>query len=408
MARRRHGRDDGSVQRTGRPRPPGSACVRRSPGASSRTPRRHPGRPPHHRLRRRPLRARQGRRERLRGRPESLRRPRRVVRGPRRRSPEHANVFVRLARTPAEAVVLQNRSGSRSSTRSVLRSRRRRPPRARYVQAGDVALTLAPSTAVELDFADAALEAEGRKLRVGRVSSELAGDPAIVALHALAPFGATLKPAAAVAITLPAAAASRTVRGRLRWPSTTRWTAPTSVGSASWPRPRSRAASRRAIPAPGSRASRGSASGRRPSEPRTALSMHHARGARSRDARRLLEHPRRRRPRATRTVRAAHRHRRAGPGRRSAAPDGADGGAWGPSKCPALPAGKSVGLATGEQLAKLTREGLRRQRLLARERLRLGSPRGCSSPTAGARTARASRRTPRPRSRATPARTSPP
>jgi hypothetical protein len=35
----------------------------------------------------------------------------------------------------------------------------------------------------------------------------------------------------------------------------------------------------------------------------------------------------------------------------SAPSDG--GSAWGPSKCPATPAGKNVGLATGEQLAKL-------------------------------------------------------
>jgi hypothetical protein len=36
------------------------------------------------------------------------------------------------------------------------------------------------------------------------------------------------------------------------------------------------------------------------------------------------------------------------------APDGgSSGGAWGPSKCPPTPAGKSVGLATGDQLAKL-------------------------------------------------------
>jgi len=37
-----------------------------------------------------------------------------------------------------------------------------------------------------------------------RVSSELAADPAIVAVHAMAPFGATLKPAAGVAVRLPA------------------------------------------------------------------------------------------------------------------------------------------------------------------------------------------------------------
>jgi hypothetical protein len=120
--------------------------------------------------------------------------------------PSHANVFVRLARTPADAVVLQNpiRVPKLDTVGPAL------PATASaggaVLTAGDVTLTLAPSTAVELDFADAALEAQGRLLRVGRVSSDLAADPSVVTLHALAPFGAALKPAAGVAIALPAAA----------------------------------------------------------------------------------------------------------------------------------------------------------------------------------------------------------
>jgi hypothetical protein len=117
--------------------------------------------------------------------------------------PSHANVFHRLARTSAEAIVLENAirvpkldsvgpalPAAPSTVGSVL-------------TAGDVTLTLAAGAAVELDFADAALEGEGRKLRAGRVSAEATADPAIVVLHALAPFGAVVKPAAGVAVALP-------------------------------------------------------------------------------------------------------------------------------------------------------------------------------------------------------------
>jgi hypothetical protein len=120
--------------------------------------------------------------------------------------PNHANVYVRLARQSADVVVLTEATriprldqvgGSLPSTA---------PLAGEAVSAGAVALTLAPSTEVQLAFADAALEAEGRKLRSGRVSGESALDPNLVVLYALAPFGAALKPAAQVAITLPSSA----------------------------------------------------------------------------------------------------------------------------------------------------------------------------------------------------------
>lgn len=118
--------------------------------------------------------------------------------------PSHANVFVRLSRASAEAVVLENAirvpkldsvGPALPVTPSTVGS---------VVAAGDVSLTLSPGAAVALDFADAALGADGSKLRSGRVSSAAAADPAVVTLHALAPFGAVVTPAAAVAIALPA------------------------------------------------------------------------------------------------------------------------------------------------------------------------------------------------------------
>ena len=121
--------------------------------------------------------------------------------------PNHANVFVRLARSPSEAIVLA--SPIRVPRLDQVGPAFPEAPTAAstVLAAGDVTLTLAPSTSVELDFADAALEAEGRKLRSGLASAELAGDPSIVALHALAPFGASLTPPAGVSIVLPPAAA---------------------------------------------------------------------------------------------------------------------------------------------------------------------------------------------------------
>jgi hypothetical protein len=118
--------------------------------------------------------------------------------------PSHANVFLRLARTSAEAVVLENaiRVPRLDSVGPALPAAP--SGMASVLTAGEVTLTLAPGAAVELDFADAALEAEGRKLRAGRVSTEAAADPALVTLHALAPFGAVVKPAAGVAVALPA------------------------------------------------------------------------------------------------------------------------------------------------------------------------------------------------------------
>jgi hypothetical protein len=119
--------------------------------------------------------------------------------------PTHANVFVRLARASSDAVVLADpiRVPRLDQVGPALPEK---PASSTVVQAGDVALTLAAGTVVELDFADASLEAEGRLMRSGRVSREAAPDPELVVVHALAPFGAALKPAAAVAITLPASA----------------------------------------------------------------------------------------------------------------------------------------------------------------------------------------------------------
>ena len=120
--------------------------------------------------------------------------------------PSHANVYIRLARSTSDAIVLASpvRVPILDQVGTALPQM---PPGANLVlRAGDVALTLGPTTAVELDFADAALEAEGRKLRSGKVSSEVMSDPKLVVLHAMSPFGATLTPPAEVAITLPAAA----------------------------------------------------------------------------------------------------------------------------------------------------------------------------------------------------------
>lgn len=118
--------------------------------------------------------------------------------------PNHANVFVRLTRQASDAVVLG--SPIRVPRLDAVGPELPESPPAAPVtaRAGDVTLTLVAGTTVELEFADAALLAEGRKLRSGPVSSALAGDPQVVGLHALAPFGAALKPAAEVAITLPA------------------------------------------------------------------------------------------------------------------------------------------------------------------------------------------------------------
>lgn len=117
--------------------------------------------------------------------------------------PDHANVFLHLARASSESVVLaeptrvprlDQRGPSFSETPNAASS---------VLRAGDVTLTLAPSTEVQLDFADVALEAEGRVLRSGSVGVDAFGDPNLVALHALAPFGATLTPAVEIAIALP-------------------------------------------------------------------------------------------------------------------------------------------------------------------------------------------------------------
>jgi hypothetical protein len=120
--------------------------------------------------------------------------------------PTHANVFLRLARTPSETILLENpiRVPKLDTVGPALPA----TPLAlgAALTVGDVTLALAPGTVVALDFADAALEAPGRLLRVGRVSSGVATEPGVVVLYALAPFGATLKPVAGVAVTLPAAA----------------------------------------------------------------------------------------------------------------------------------------------------------------------------------------------------------
>ena len=118
--------------------------------------------------------------------------------------PNHANVFVRLTRQASDAVVLT--APIRVPRLDAVGPELPETPPSSSVtaRAGDVTVTLAAGTVVELEFADAALLAEGRKLRSGPVSSALAGDPEVLGLHALAPFGATLKPAADVAITLPA------------------------------------------------------------------------------------------------------------------------------------------------------------------------------------------------------------
>ena len=120
--------------------------------------------------------------------------------------PSHANVFLRLARTSAEAVVLENAIrvpklgtvGPALPDSPVKLTTR--------VTSGDVTVTLTEGTTIALDFADAALEAAGRNLRAGRVSSAAFADPDIVALYALAPFAAVLAPPAAIAIGAPAEA----------------------------------------------------------------------------------------------------------------------------------------------------------------------------------------------------------
>jgi hypothetical protein len=121
--------------------------------------------------------------------------------------PTHANVYVRLAPASSDAIVLATPIRVPRLDQVGLALPQAPPGAALVLKAGDVALTLAPTTVVELDFADASLEAEGRKLRSGVVSSAVMSDPKLVVLHALSPFAATLTPAAEVAITLPAAAA---------------------------------------------------------------------------------------------------------------------------------------------------------------------------------------------------------
>ena len=118
--------------------------------------------------------------------------------------PTHANVYVRLAPTSSDAVVLGNPIRVPKLDQVGPALPMTAPGATLVVKAGDVALALGATTVVELDFADAALEAEGRKLRSGRVSSEVVKDPNLVVLHALSPFAVTLTPAAEVAITLPA------------------------------------------------------------------------------------------------------------------------------------------------------------------------------------------------------------
>lgn len=117
--------------------------------------------------------------------------------------PEHTDRFVRLPRSSSDALVLAEpvqvpRLDQRGPT--LPESPVASPS---VLRAGDVTLTLAPNTAIAVAFTDVARGAEGRLLRSGRVSAEVSRDPNLLALHALAPFGATLVPEAEIAIVLP-------------------------------------------------------------------------------------------------------------------------------------------------------------------------------------------------------------